>query len=452
MTERIDTYADALRYLYSFADYERSAPRSLDSFRMRSVYALLEATGNPHQELRAIHIAGTKGKGSTAAMIGSILLKAGYTTGAYTSPHLNTHRERYRLDGEPVGEELFTSLLRDLQPAIERVRSEHSLTTFEVATVLAFELFRRCRVDWSIIEVGMGGRLDTTNVLWPQLCVITSISLDHTHVLGDTLEQIAGEKAGIIKRGVPVVVAPQRPEALHTIVQRAAEVGATAHSVADLITAGECAVLDRRWQELTLHTELRIHGEALEGRKIQLGLLGQHQVENALTSIVAGVQLAGAGAGLKAGDLVEGLRDVRWPGRFEVIEGPVSVVLDGAHNPDSVRKLRAAVREVFSSARTVWVFGALRGHDARGMLAELHGDPVRLCRSIHPRSVPVDELEATAREVGIAVSAGESVETTLRAALDSGGASVVVVCGSLSVVAEARTALGLAEATDPVTH
>jgi dihydrofolate synthase/folylpolyglutamate synthase len=441
-------YADALRYIYGFADYERHTPRQREYQHLENVLALLEAVGNPHTRLRSIHIGGTKGKGSTAAMLTSVLIAAGRHVGTFSSPHLNTHRERYRLDGRPVGEGLFTETLRSLQPAIERVRAERPLTTFEVSTALAFTLFLRERVEWAVVEVGMGGRLDTTNVITPAVSVITSISLDHTQVLGDTVQQIAADKAGIIKPGVPVVIGAQQPEALTVLRERADALGSPALEVERLATARDRRVLSPSLQELTLDTRLSLGGELLDGCRVELNLQGAHQAENALTTTVALSSLDNADAGVRPEHLVKGLRRVEWPGRFEVIEGRVPVVLDGAHNPYSMRKLRLAVEEVFPGRRTCWVFGSGTGHDAAGMLRELRGLPVVLCRSTHPRSRSVEELAALAETEGVRHTVERSVLEAIETARRD--AEVVVVCGTLFLVADAREALGLAGATDRV--
>ena len=449
MTE-IHTYADALSYLYSFADYERHTPRQKEFQHLDNVRALLTALGDPHTRLRTIHVAGTKGKGSTVAMLTAVLVSAGNTVGTYTSPHLNTHRERYRLDGASVSEHLLTGTLRDIRPIIEQVRADRPLTTFEVATAFAFELFVRQGVEWAVIEVGLGGRLDTTNVLTPVLSVITSVSIDHTEVLGDTLELIAGEKAGIIKPGVPVVVSPQAPEALQVIRSRAAATGSKLLGVERLVRARRRKILSPERQEFALDTQLRLNDQALHGRVIGLNLMGTHQVENALTAITALCHLDRRQAHVDQAAMLAGLQDVQWPGRFEVVPGKPPIVLDGAHNVDSIRKLRRTVEEVFPGQRAVYVFGSGGSHDATAMLREIGDSPLVLCRSTHPRSKPVSELAEAAAARGAKFEQAPSVGEALATARNVPGAEVVVVCGTLFIVADAREVLGIAEATDPV--
>lgn len=453
MTSEIQDYASALQYLYGFADYERATPRALEGFRLASVATLLHAAGDPHLALTAVHIAGTKGKGSTAAMIGAVLQSAGYSVGFYSSPHLHTHRERYRLDGEPVSEEGFTATLKHLQPAIERVRAERSLTTFEVSTALAFELFRAAGVDWSVVETGMGGRLDSTNLIEPRLSVITNISKDHTDVLGTTLGEIAYEKAGIIKPGVPVVVASQPDEAREVILRRAEQVGAPAWYVPEHILTRDRSIDGVEGQSFTLDTSVTLGGESLHGRRVSLRMVGSHQVENALTAILACTLPGEPASRVGAAHLVDGLAHATWPGRFEVLPGPhPTVVLDGAHNPYSVLQLKQSLAEVIPGRRVTCVFGAGRGHDAAGMLRELAGYRLVLCQASHPRAMPARELAALAQEAGVEFHTADSVRAALEWAMRESNDEVVVVCGSLFVVAEAREALGLARAADPVTH
>jgi dihydrofolate synthase/folylpolyglutamate synthase len=327
------TYKEALDYIYSFTDYEkksayRYAPEHFDLGRVERLTALLD---NPQQRFKAIHIAGTKGKGSTAAMIASILRAAGYKTGLYTSPHLHTFRERIQLDGQLISEEAVADLTERLQPQISQIED---LTTFEIMTALAFLYFAEERVDLAVLEVGMGGRLDATNIVTPLVAVITSLSYDHTPYLGSTLPLIAREKAGIIKDSAVVVSAPQQPEAMAVIEETCRERGALLFRVGEQWTwqGGEASL---EGQSFTVHLnnpgarsgDLRPSGRQVydflsrESRRHRywMPLLGEHQLANATTAIAVADLLPGLGVRISEEAIAQGLRQVRWPGRLEVL-------------------------------------------------------------------------------------------------------------------------------------
>ena len=330
------TYRDALNYLYSFTDYEKRgfaayAPEFYDLDRVRHLLALM---GEPQRAFRAVHIAGTKGKGSTAAMIESVLRAAGYRTGLYTSPHLHSFRERIQEAGELIPEAGVIRLVEEMQPLVARV---DGVTTFEIITCLAFAWFAEQGVAWAVVEVGLGGRLDATNVLHPAVTVITPISYDHVAILGDTLTQIASEKAGICKPGVPLVSAPQPGEALATIRGVCERLGAPLTLVGrDWTWQSGAADLDG--QAFTVRHGKRVSFE------LHLPLLGEHQLVNATTAAAVLSVLEQGGLEVPPSALREGLQAVRWPGRLEILGREPLVVADGAHNGDSARKLIAALQ------------------------------------------------------------------------------------------------------------
>ena len=299
------------------ADFERGTHSPGHStFHLERISRLLDRLGNPHLAVPTIHVAGTKGKGSTAAMIASILSAAGHRVGLYTSPSLHAVTERVRVGMEPIEQEEFASLVDRMWPEVEWV-DEHggygSLMYFEFLTALAFQHFSETNADFQVIEVGLGGRLDATNVVHPAVSVITSISLDHTSVLGDTLPLIASEKAGIIKDGVPVVVAPQDEAALDTICPIAVERGSPMVDVERSLS----------WQPY--HSDLNGQSFTVRGLrdtyKVSLPLIGEYQQENAATAIAAAETLMDAGHPLTKGDILDGLRNARWPGRFQGAPG-----------------------------------------------------------------------------------------------------------------------------------
>jgi dihydrofolate synthase/folylpolyglutamate synthase len=461
------TYKEALAYIYSFTDYEkksayRYAPEHFDLGRMERLTALLD---NPQQRFKAIHIAGTKGKGSTAAMIASILRAAGYKTGLYTSPHLHTFRERIQLDGQLISEEAVADLIERLQPQIRQIED---LTTFEIMTALAFLCFAEEGVDLAVLEVGMGGRLDATNIVTPLVAVITSLSYDHTPYLGSTLPLIAREKAGIIKDGAVVVSAPQSPEAMAVIEETCQERGALLLRVGEQWTwQGEETNLEG--QSFTVHLnnpgawsgDLRPSGArsgdlSPSGRQVYdflsresrrhrywMPLLGEHQLANATTAVAVAELLPGLGVHISEEAIAQGLRQVRWPGRLEVLSRAPFLVVDGAHNADSAHKLAAALRKYFQYERLFLIFGASLEKDVDGMLRELLplAHRVIVTQAQHPRATAVqplrEELLARGYEPLSSNSVAEALDCALRLAQER---DLICATGSLFVVAGVREA------------
>lgn len=430
-------YREAIEYLHSLTDYEkrrleRYSPETLDLSR---VERLLEMVGNPHRNYPSVHIAGTKGKGSTSAMVESVLRAAGYRTGLYTSPHLHTFRERIRVGADLISREDVVSLVEEFRPLIARVPG---VTTFEAITAIAFTHFARQNIDFLVAEVGLGGRLDATNVLLPEVAVITSLSLDHTQLLGATLPQIAAEKAGIIKVGIPVVTAPQRPEALEVIKETARL------RQAPLVEVGrdwvwEAGPLDLSGQSFTARRVGDGRGD-LAG-EYRIPLLGRHQLENATTALAALQVLLERGFRVTPAAAREGLARVAWPGRMEILSTDPLVIVDGAHNPYSTEVLRETLREWFPGRHWVLIFGASTDKDIPGMLRALLpiADYLIVTRSDHPRSASPVELADMAASVGggaeIAVNIRRAFQRALTVRKPDAG---VLVTGSLFLVAEAR--------------
>ena len=463
------TYKEALDYIYSFTDYEkksayRYAPEHFDLGRVERLTALLD---NPQHCFKAIHIAGTKGKGSTAAMIASILRAAGYKTGLYTSPHLHTFRERIQLDGQLISEEAVADLTERLQPLVSQVED---LTTFEIMTALAFLYFAEEGADLAVLEVGMGGRLDATNIVTPLVAVITSLSYDHTPYLGSTLPLIAREKAGIIKDNAVVVSAPQLPEAMAVIEETCRERGALLFRVGEQWTwQGEETNLEG--QSFTVHLNsparhvLRGAQQASEvGRDSSLPiihplydlfsretrrhrywipLLGEHQVANATTAVAVAELLPGLSVNISEEAIAQGLRQVRWPGRLEVLSHAPFLVVDGAHNADSAQKLAVALREYLQYERLILVFGASLEKDVDGMLRELLplAHRIIVTQAQHPRATEIrplrEALLAQGCEPLFSNNVAEALDCALRLAQER---DLICATGSLFVVAEVREA------------
>ena len=429
-------YQQALDYLYSFIDYETMhVPRSAVNYDLRRVEELLFRLGNPHLAAKSVHIAGTKGKGSVAAMVAAALTASGYTTGLYTSPHLNELRERFRVDGELITEEELVALVEKLKPEVEVVNEKATygeLTTFELLTALGFAHFKLKGVDFQVLEVGLGGRLDATNVIQPEVGIITPISFDHTEVLGDSLAEIAREKAGIIKPGSMVVTSPQ-PDEVAQVIEK------TCRSCkADLIKVGSDVV----WQSLGFDSKrqlLRVKGK-LCSYKLSIPLLGHYQLENAATAVAALEVLAGRGFNISRDSIINGLAQASWPGRFQILSHRPLLVVDGAHNPDSARKLKQSLVEYFDFDRAILVMGVSSDKDVAGIISELVPlfDKVIVPRSRHPRAMALEQLIAEFRRCGVEVQAVGAVPEALSLALSmAGGRDLVCVSGSLFVVAEA---------------
>ncbi len=439
------SYHDALAYLYGLANYERIAPMSYSSetLNLERMRDLLAALGNPQERYRAIHIAGTKGKGSTAAMMAQCLSQLGQRTGLYTSPHLTTFRERIQVNGEYISQEDVARLTTRLKALIER---HPGITTFEAFTALGFVYFAEQNVDWAVIEVGLGGRLDATNVIVPQVSVITSLSYDHTKWLGDSLAEIAAEKAGIIKHGVPVVSHAQPQEAM-AVIERIAQ-----ERNAPLVisgrhwrwTPGTVTLAKQSFQvqqaARTLTNEHPFVND-LEGW-YEIQLLGQHQVDNA-TAVIATMDLlrstdCGLGALIAARPIRDALRMTLWPGRFEILRADPPIVADGAHNVDSVNKLAATLAEVFPGKRWVMVFGCYNDKDAEGMLKALGPRATRwiMTQMDNSRATPVEHLVELARGLHLKADALPNVEDAMDEVIN--GNDPVCITGSVALTGAVR--------------
>jgi dihydrofolate synthase/folylpolyglutamate synthase len=440
----VDTYQQALDYLYSFIDYETMhQPRQAAHYDLRRMEELLSSLGNPHLKVRTVHIAGTKGKGSTAAMIASALAAAGYTTGLYTSPHLTDIRERFRINGRLITRAELADLVWRLKPevtAVNRRAVYGQLTTFELMTALGFCHFAAKGVDFQVVEVGLGGRLDATNVVSPEVGVITIISLDHTEVLGDSLAAVATEKAGIIKPGMTVVSAPQPPAAARVIEETCLKQGA------GLIRVGT----DVSWRRLSLDEGsqlLEIKGRCNRYR-LSLSLLGSFQQVNAATAVATLEALVEKGFNISPEAVTKGLGSVSWPGRFQIIRHRPAIVLDGAHNPAAAAGLVASLGDYFNRQATgqaILVFGASVDKDLAGIVTALspYFSRAIVTRSRHPRAMAGAPVEAEFSRHGLEVEAAASVAEALKRALTvAGEEDVICVTGSLFVVGEAIEALG----------
>ncbi len=436
------SYNDAINMLLSLVDHERSVPslpRQKRIYDLKSVERLLSRMGDPHRRSGIIHVAGTKGKGSTAAMVESILRAAGYSTGFYSSPHLHSFCERIRLNGSPIAQDQFAELVDAVWPfhmANTTDPDAGPATLFEFLTAMAFRYFSERETDFSVIEVGLGGRLDATNVVTPEISVITPVSMDHMAILGDTIAAIATEKAGIIKPGVPVVVAPQFPEAAAVISQTAAARNSPVVQVGDTVkweTRGESL----KGQSLTIHGRLGTY-------ETTIPLLGDFQGANAAAAVAAVETLSQKEYDITARSITEGLSVVGWPCRLEVLGLNPTVIADGAHNDHSVAAILSTVGAYSAHRRLVVVAGFSRDKQVESMvkLFARHAHCVVATRSRHPRSMAPSEIAdmfiaagMTDRQVLACSDVAHAVEEALTLASPD---DLVLVAGSLFVAAEVR--------------
>lgn len=445
----MSSYLKTLQFLENLPNFEKTHFVTQDPAGLLGrPRALLARLGDPHRQYPTVLVTGTKGKGSTTAMVASILHAAGYRVGRYTSPHLHTMRERITIDGQLIAREQLIALARDLRPHLEAIAG---VTYFEAMTALAMRYFAEQGVDLAVLEIGLGGRLDATNVAEPLVSVITSISYDHMDILGHTLAQIAREKAGIIKARTPVVSAPQTPEAL---------------AVIEEVCAGLAAPLTLVGRDWTwARGEANLQGQAFSvagpGGRVQypalwMPLLGTHQLDNAATALATIDRLAEQGIAVSPQAVAAGLREVRWPGRFELLNHQPALVVDCAHNGNSALRLHAALDEWFPRPprrRFALIFGASADKDMDGML-HLFLDPQQttgystidkliVSKSGHPRSADPAQLAAMAHAINAAcpVSVQADLDDALAEALAwAGPDDLICVTGSIFVVAQARWA------------
>jgi dihydrofolate synthase/folylpolyglutamate synthase len=452
-------YQQALDYLYSFPDSEAKLPRSPAEFNLPQTSALLAAFDEPQRGFPSVVIAGSKGKGSTAALLEAIARAASLRTGLWTSPHLHSYRERIQVDRTPISQAELIAAIESIPARLagfDRQRYGEP-TIFQLGFAIALRYFADRGVDLAILEVGLGGRYDSANVVTPLLSVITSISYDHMAVLGNTLGKIAWEKAGIMKPGVPAITIPQQQEAMITIAQVAAEVGAPLYvtddrrRTTDNQSSGENANVDTksvvggRWS--VVDTFDRYHGPT------DTALLGVFQRENARLAVGAALLLSDQGLPIDDIAIAAGLASARWPGRMEIVAGAPPIVLDGAHNGDSAHKLSESLDQIFPGRRRVFVLGVTHGHSVDHIMAELlpTAGALVLTRSRHPRALTdLDALAERAEPLlrrgdGHAplVLTGDAPEALERARELAGPNDLICVTGSLFVVAAAREARGI---------
>jgi dihydrofolate synthase/folylpolyglutamate synthase len=429
------SFQQALDFIYSFIDYERQGPRVRQTWDLRRVEELFNLIGNPHLKSKTVHIAGSKGKGSVAAMTSSVLTTAGYKTGLFTSPHLHFYNERIRIDGSYISNDEIVELVERVRPAVEKVNKEAKygkLTTFEVTTALGFSYFADKNVDFQVIEVGLGGRLDATNIVNPDVCAITSISYEHMDLLGNTLTAIATEKAGIIKPGCTVVISPQVEEAGLVFEKIARERQARLIRVGKDIT---CKDLGFKNFKQTLQVKGR-----LGKYTFTIPLLGQYQLDNSSVAVGVLEVLMEKGYRIPVQKLVEGMANVSWEARLQAINHRPLVIVDGAHNGDSVHKLKEALKHYFKYEKAILILGLSSDKDVENIVAELAPafDKVIATRSIHPRAMVTEPIVAEFRKHNIEAEQTDDISIALPMALKmAGDKDLICVTGSLFVASGA---------------
>jgi dihydrofolate synthase / folylpolyglutamate synthase len=435
------TYAQALEFWYGRINYEHRNPKPED-LKLDRMEVLLGLLGNPQQALRIVHVAGSKGKGSSSAMLASVLRRAGYRTGLFTSPHLTHVEERMQVDGVPIGREELTALVNDVRPAVTRMQAgmgRAGVTFFEMATALGFLHFVRRRVDVAVVEVGLGGRFDSTNVCRPMLSIITSISHDHTQQLGTTLDRIAMEKAGIVKPGRPVLSGARAPEARRVFEdicrKRHAPLREIDRDFHYRYEGGLITSTIERWPRVQVNTSRRAWPW------MELGLHGEHQAANAALVVAAVEELCMQGMHVGDKALAEGLADVEWPARLEVVSKRPIVLLDCAHNVASVQALVDTLAPFPDVARRHLVFAVSGDKDVAGMLKILgpHFAHAYLTRySQATRSMALDKLaEAWRSSTDTPYSTHETAVEAWEAACASAAPDdMICVTGSVFLAGE----------------
>ncbi len=444
-------------YLNSFINYEHSLNElSLYEFKLERFERLLELLGNPQDQMKVIHVAGTKGKGSTCIFIAHILKEAVFRVGLYTSPHIYHYRERIRIldkKRQKQGTDLFPDMIsnfeiekiiEEIKPAVEKVRFDRKLgylTLFELTTGIAFYYFRQERVDFVVLETGLGGRLDATNTTDARICGITSIGLDHTHILGDTLEKIALEKAAIIKTGrEKVVVAAQKPEVKEVIDRRCESL-----SIRPLFL-DECARVESRArdpfkQRFNLHFCMKPEGGIIHYPSLLIPLAGEHQLINATMAVVMGEYLKEMKAAIPREAVYRGLEKTFWPLRFEIIQNEPITVLDGAHTEDSCQGVVKSIQDFFPERKVTLVFGLSNDKDKQTILRELNkiATTVIATKADHPRAARLEEEDVRTMFPGKKGYITSGVKEALHLAREiTLPDDLILVTGSFFVASEAR--------------
>jgi dihydrofolate synthase/folylpolyglutamate synthase len=404
---------------------------------MQRIERLCELLGNPEKELKVVHVAGTNGKGSTTTFISSILMSQGYRVGIYTSPYIERFTERIKINENEIKEEELAGLVTEIKSDIDRIVEEglEHPTEFEIITACAFKYFKDQQVDFVVLEVGLGGRFDATNVVDPVLSVITTISYDHINILGDTLGKIAFEKAGIIKKDRPVVMYPQEKEAMDVLMKQAHDMNSKIYMVGDM----KHEVVEDTVDGIVFNAA----GEG-EYNNLKINLLGMHQVFNALTALKSIEVLRSEGFKVEDSAIYSGLAAARWPGRFEIISRHPYIVLDGGHNMQGIESIAASVKKYFEGRKIRIITGMLKDKDYSAMASKLGSicDYFITVEPNSPRALTADEMRQVFESLGKEAYAAGSIREGAELALDAVKEDeVALFCGSLYMIGEVRSIL-----------
>ncbi len=439
------TYSQALRYLYEMTDYEKQQKLryNVTTFDLNRMEALLKKLGNPHQKIKVVHIAGTKGKGSTAAMLSNMIQENGYSVGLYTSPHVSSLHERIAINSEMITQKDMLSMLNRMHTSIEQMaKKDDTPTFFEIMTAIAFLYFAEKKVDIAIIETGLGGRLDSTNVVSPTVVGITSISIDHQNLLGQDISSIASEKAGVIKKGIPVITVPQDPEAMKVIKTQAVS------TKAPLSITGHDIDFSYRFEssrEHGPHTRICVNTPTSKFEHLRVPLPGEHQAINCGLALAMLDKLKEHGYDIDDSKAAEGLKKVHLIGRMEIITQDPRIIVDTAHNAASIRALNAAIGQHVPYDSMVVVFGCNADKDVRGMLEQLQygADKVIFTRSNSPKAMfPQDLADMYTEICGKMCQTALTLSEAIRIAKNAvSREDLICITGSFYLVGEAKDRL-----------
>lgn len=421
-------YEQAIEYIEHTSKYGNNTGT-------KRVETILELLGNPHKELKCIHVAGTNGKGSTTAMISQILIESGYKVGMYTSPYLEEFEERIQINGENIPKDRLASVITKVSVAVEKIVEEWgSPTEFEIITCAMFLYYYEEKIDYAVIEVGLGGRMDSTNVITPLVSVITSISFDHMGILGDTLEKIAYEKGGIIKEGVPVVLYPQEEEAENVIRDICSGKDSFLIKVDKYCVKEVENLYNVKYQKFIITTEEKEYN-------VQLSLLGVHQILNSAVVLNAIEQLQHQGVQIKEEHIKEGLKKVKWAGRMEIMQNNPMVLLDGAHNIDGINKLSENVKKYFKYNNLILIIGILADKQVEEMIKTITPLAHKVI-AITPHSYRAENAEKLGEIIKKYNNSYEKIEDYKEAYVKAlsycGKDDMVLVCGSLYMIGDMR--------------